>query len=241
MRTLQNWIGGSDPTRAEFVPPPAEHVERLLVDLVAFANRDDIPAFTQAAIVHAQFETIHPFDDGNGRVGRALIQMTLARRGVMRAVPLPISLVLASDARAYVRGLTAYRYDDATDWVAFFVAAAERAARHATSLAQRVEQLQLRWHDAAGRPRPQSAAARVIPHLVALPVFTVETMATRIGMSLSATNVAVERLERAGVIARRRNVRRNRVFETVGLFAALDAFERDIGPDHRAPAATRPR
>jgi Fic family protein len=84
LRERQNWIGGNayNPGRADFVPPPPEHVKGLMNDLVAFMNRTDLPPVVQAAIAHAQFETIHPFADGNGRVGRALIHVVLRRRGL---------------------------------------------------------------------------------------------------------------------------------------------------------------
>lgn len=111
-RDEQNWIGGSsyNPCTAAFVPPPESDVERLVDDLCAFVNSDALPAVAQAAVAHAQFETIHPFVDGNGRTGRALVHVILRRRGLApRAVP-PISLVLATRAADYVAGLTAYRY-----------------------------------------------------------------------------------------------------------------------------------
>src|ERR1700737_317613 len=111
LRDQQNWIGGNayNPGRADFVPPPPERLKHLMDDLVAFMNRPDLPPVVQAAIAHAQFETIHPSADGNGRVGRPLIHVVLRRRGLApRYVP-PVSLVLATDARAYVAGLVAFR------------------------------------------------------------------------------------------------------------------------------------
>ncbi len=112
VRTEQNWIGGSshNPCSAAFVPPPPEHVPALLEDLCVFCNEDSLPAVAQAAIAHAQFETIHPFVDGNGRTGRALIHLVLRRRGLATRVLVPVSLVLATWARDYIEGLTAYRY-----------------------------------------------------------------------------------------------------------------------------------
>ena len=109
IRDTQNWIGGPSPCRAAFVPPPPHHVQGLLKDLVAYVNSDDHPALMQAAVAHAQFETIHPFGDGNGRTGRALIQLVLRRRGLAPRVVPPVSLVLASDADRYVAGLTSVR------------------------------------------------------------------------------------------------------------------------------------
>ena len=98
LREVQNWIGGSNwhPLDADFVPPPWDQVARLLDDLVGFLNGSSTGPLIQAALVHAQFETIHPFTDGNGRVGRALIHTVLARRGLAPGAVLPISLVLAT-------------------------------------------------------------------------------------------------------------------------------------------------
>ena len=111
-RQVQNWIGGSDynPCSADYVPPPHEFVPDLMEDLCTFCNTDDLPAAAQAAIAHAQFETIHPFVDGNGRTGRAIIHLVLRRRGLASRVLPPVSLVLATLARDYVGGLTASRY-----------------------------------------------------------------------------------------------------------------------------------
>ncbi len=112
IRTKQNWIGGNNfnPCLAAFVPPPPEYVEELMEDLCGFVNRDDLPGTVQAGLAHAQFETIHPFADGNGRTGRALIHVILKRRGLTSAFILPISLALATRASAYVDGLSSFRY-----------------------------------------------------------------------------------------------------------------------------------
>ena len=111
-RDRQNWIGGSEysPCSAAFVPPPPELVPGLIDDLCAFCNADSLPAVAQAALAHAQFETIHPFADGNGRTGRGLIHLVLRRRGLATRVLPPISLILATWAGDYIDGLTATRY-----------------------------------------------------------------------------------------------------------------------------------
>jgi Fic family protein len=116
-RQAQNWIGGSDwhPLDAEFVPPPPERVRSLMDDLAQYASGAVHAPLVQAGLVHAQFETIHPFTDGNGRVGRALIHTVLTRRGLTRAALLPVSLVLLTRSDTYVAGLTAYRYDGPVD------------------------------------------------------------------------------------------------------------------------------
>ena len=154
LRSRQNWIGGNsfNPGRAVFVPPPPGRVRSLMDDLVTFMNRTDLSPVVQAAIAHAQFETIHPFADGNGRVGRALIHVVLRRRDLApRYVP-PVSLVLAADAAAYVSGLLAYREGRTSDWIDLFATAIGRAAEKATDLASRLAKLQAAWRERSGKP-----------------------------------------------------------------------------------------
>ncbi len=163
LRTTQNWIGGSDynPCSAAFIPPPHEHVKSLLEDLCAFCNSDSLPAVAQAAIAHAQFETIHPFVDGNGRTGRALIHVVLRRRGLAPRVLPPVSLVLATWSADYVGGLTATRYcgpetsraahDGLDQWIALFAAATRRAVSDAERYEERVAELQAAWRERVGR------------------------------------------------------------------------------------------
>ncbi|CCQ15682.1 putative uncharacterized protein [Rhodococcus sp. AW25M09] len=100
---VQNWIGGSDYTtsNALYVPPPPDLVPELMDDLLVFANRTDMPIIAQAAIAHAQFESIHPFTDGNGRVGRALISAILRRRGLTRRITVPLALAMLADTTRY--------------------------------------------------------------------------------------------------------------------------------------------
>src|SRR5258705_2434327 len=164
LRDRQNWIGGNafNPGRADFVPPPPEKVRALMDDLCVFTNRTDLPPVVQAAIAHAQFETIHPFADGNGRVGRALIHVILRRQGLApRYVP-PVSLVLAADARRYVGGLTAFPAERIAEWCAVFAEAVQRAAAKAAELAERLVPLQQSLQEHAGQPaRPVDADAPV--------------------------------------------------------------------------------
>jgi Fic family protein len=150
-------------------------VKDLMEDLVAFMNRADLPPVDQAATAHAQFEAIHPFADGNGRVGRALIHVVLRHRGLApRYVP-PVSLVLAADAKAYVAGLTAFREDHAAEWILLFARAIDRAAAKGSELALRLADLQGRWRARAGRPRRHSSAEALIVDLPAHPIVTVAT------------------------------------------------------------------
>ena len=139
-RTTQNWIGGNDhnPCGAAFVPPPPGEVDRLLDDLCAFVNDVALPPLVQAAIAHAQFETIDPFEDGNGRTGRALVQVVLRRRGLTPAFVPPISVVLARDKDRYLKGLTLFREDRLAAWIELFAAATAEAATLAAHYTIRV-------------------------------------------------------------------------------------------------------
>ena len=242
VREEQNWIGGlsSNPSTADFVPPPPEYVEPALQDLLHFINRDDLPAALQAAIAHAQFETIHPFLDGNGRVGRILIHVILRRRGIApRYVP-PVSLVLAGRADTYVRGLTAYRFSEPEEWYDIFAGALEMSSIKAREFAERVAALQGTWLEQAGMPRPQAGARKLIAALPAHPVINAATAQALIGASSPVTAYsAIERLVKADVLREIKiGKKRDRLWECVGLFYLLDSFERELSPQV-APPATR--
>lgn len=254
VRDTQNWIGGPSPCRAAFVPPPPHHVEGLLEDLVTYVNSDDHPALMQAAVAHVQFETIHPFGDGNGRTGRALIQLVLRRRGLAPRVVPPVSLVLASDADRYVAGLTSVR-DEAIEgnrwlnWIEQFVEATGRACVDARRFVESVQELELGWRSRLGPVRAGSAASGLLAELPRLPVFTINTASETLQRSWDAVNQAVTRLEQAGVVRQVTIGRRNRAYEVIGLFEAMTAYERilaspapdtSIAPPAR-PVPSRPR
>ena len=261
IRSVQNWIGGSsfNPCSAAFVPPPPDHVEKLLADLCAFVNDDALPAVAQAAIAHAQFETIHPFVDGNGRTGRALIHVVLRRRGVAPRIVPPISLVLATWSRSYIEGLTATRYRGRADssaaheginsWLGLFAAACRRAVDDAVAFEERVSTIQQNWRAAAGTGRRGSAADLLIGALPGAPVVSVSSAADLIGRSFQATNEAMSRLETAGVVRQVNVGRRNRAFEAPAIIDAFTALERQLAsptgdtrsapPDRPAPARRR--
>jgi Fic family protein len=230
IRTVQNWIGGhSDgPRDAEFVPPPPERVPELLQDLCAFASRDDIPAVVQAAIMHAQFETIHPFADGNGRVGRCLIHVVLRRRQLARQYVPPVSLVLAGNAKAYVAGLTDYRKGRVSQWCGLFASATRTAGLGAKGFADAIRGLQERWIERSGAPRTDSAAMKLIRHLPAQPILDVKTVEQLCECSNQAARLAVLQLEKTGVLSRLNVGKRNRAWEAGELFQLLNDFERDL-------------
>ncbi|WBQ02247.1 Fic family protein [Kribbella sp. CA-293567] len=223
LRDMQNWIGGSDhsPRTALFVPPAAETVVGYLEDLVTFANRTDLPVLAQAAVAHAQFESIHPFTDGNGRIGRALINAVLRRRGATRQVVVPLASALVARRDEYFGLLTAYRTGRIEPIILAFSKAATAAARESQVTARRILEMPELWQMAVGGRRG-SAVARLLDGLVAAPVFSAEEAAEAIGGPLSSVYSAIERLHGAGVIRPLTNRVRNQVW---GVSDVLDEVE----------------
>jgi Fic family protein len=255
LRNQQNWIGGSshNPCSAAFVPPPSERVPDLLEDLCEFCNEDTLPTIVQAALAHAQFETIHPFIDGNGRTGRALIHVILARRGLAPLAMPPISLVLATWSRDYISGLMATRYADGprsdealeglNTWIALFAAATTRSVTDAETYEQSVAAVQAEWRALLQRVRSGSAVDLLIEALPGAPVVTVRSAASLIGRSEQAVNVAFDRLIGAGTLTQTTIGRRNRAFEAVALIDAFTNLERQLaspgGDTRRSPPERR--
>lgn len=234
VRESQNWIGGNDynPIGATYVPPPREHVRPLLDDLCAFATRTDLAPIVQAGIAHAQFETIHPFADGNGRVGRALIYTVLRRRGEISNYIPPISLILAAEPKGYIGGLTDFRGGGVSGWIAQFADATARAATEAERLADTIEVLQSTWLDDLGQPRKDAAVRQLISVLPAQPVIDVAVAQTLTGKSHVAVGNALQRLERAGILNRLNERKWGRVWECDQLLNLVDEFEKSV----RVPA-----
>jgi Fic family protein len=233
VRTEQNWIGGNDynPCGADFVPPPEEEVGALLADLCGFCNEESLPPLVQAGLAHAQFETIHPFLDGNGRAGRALVQVLLRRRRLAPAYVPPISVVLAKEKERYIEGLTAYREGDLTLWLERFSVAAATAAGLADVYLGDARALQDRWRARlAATPRPPRADAvawALIDLLPAHPVLTLPVAVAVSGRAKSAVNAGIDQLAGAGVLVPLSNNTRNRAWEAAGLLDLLTAI--DVG------------
>ncbi len=237
VRTVQNWIGGNDwhPIDADFVPPPPEHVPELMADFVRYLNGGLHAPLVQAALAHAQFETIHPYTDGNGRVGRALIHTVLTRRGLTPTAVLPISLVLLTRSQDYLAGLTAYRYDgpaggaDAAggfgSWLVTFLIATEQAVEQVTEFTAELAELRTDWQERLtahrnGRPpRAGSSLARLIELLPEAPLLTARTVQRLLTVSFPAAKSALDELADAHILTRR-SVERG----TTGYFAR-DVFD----------------
>ncbi|TMC47121.1 MAG: Fic family protein [Chloroflexi bacterium] len=257
LREEQNWIGGRsyNPCSAEFVPPPEGRVPDLIADLCEFCNQDGLPAVAQAALAHAQFETIHPFIDGNGRTGRTLIHLILRRRGLTVNATPPISLVLATWSRDYVSGLTATRHHGAAGsasaqegidrWIALFAAATSRAVDDAQTYEQTVADIQSGWRKRIGRLRRDSAAALLLDALPGAPIVTVQSAAVLTGRSEQAVNAAIPRLLEAKILRQTTLGRRNRAFEASEMIDAFTDLERRLAsPEgdtrHSPPARPAP-
>lgn len=222
LRMVQNWIGGSDwsPMGADFVPPDHERVPALMADLVDYMNGAAHAPLIQAAVVHAQFETIHPFADGNGRVGRALIHTVLARRALTERAVLPISLVLATLRDRYITGLNAYRHDapassaeasaSINEWLDTFVQASAIAVEQSETLMGQINDLRSEWVDRLSShrtsvglrvtPRADSAVSRLLEQLPEAPVITATTLSKILNVSFPAASAALDELHQAGIL-----------------------------------------
>jgi Fic family protein len=233
-RDKQNWIGGNDynPCGADFVPPPPEEVATLIDDLCKFCNQGDLSPLVQAAIAHAQFEAIHPFEDGNGRTGRALVQVLLRRRGLAPAFVPPISVALARDKGRYIRGLTFFREDRIAEWLGIFASATAQAVTLAVQYTYLVAELHNRWRmqlRESTSPRADAAAWAIIDILPAHPVVSVQVAVAATKRTKPAVNDAIQELVSAGVLKPISESKRNRSWESVGLLDLIVELEAGTG------------
>jgi Fic family protein len=214
LRDVQNWIGGSDhsPSNALYVPPPPDTVPAYVEDLVTFANRDDLPILAQAAVAHAQFESIHPFTDGNGRIGRALINAILRRRRATTRVVVPLASALVAHRDRYFEQLDVYRDGDPRPLISSFASASRIAAAESRTTAARLAEIPNEWTDMLGRVRAGSAAAKLLTLLVARPVLSADDAGAVVDAPVSSVYAAIERLQDAGVLRPLTDRKRNQVW-----------------------------
>jgi Fic family protein len=229
-RDSQNWIGGNDynPCGADFVPPPAEEVPPLIDDVSEFCADESLPPLVQAALAHAQFETIHPFEDGNGRTGRALVQIILRRRDVAPGFVPPISVVLAREKARYIRGLTLFRENRVAEWVEIFAVAAAQAAQLAVHYLGRVSDLQAEWRRRlreSSSPRAGAAAWTIIDLLPAHPIITTAIGVAATGRTRPAVANAIQELVDAGVLLPLSQSARNRAWEADSILDLIVGLE----------------
>lgn len=229
-RTEQVWIGGDSfgPHGAAFVPPHHVHVPSLMADLIAFAGRADLPLLSQAAVAHAQFETIHPFPDGNGRTGRALIHSMLRGHGLTRSVTVPVSAGLLVDTGAYFDALTAYRSGDVAAIVARLAEASFAAVVNGRQLVGELRGIRRGWDDKITARRGAMAWA-LSDLLIRQPVVDASVVAAHLGVSPQNALRAIAPLAEVGVLDEFTGFRRNRMWQSREVLQALDAFAARAG------------
>lgn len=228
-RTSQGWIGGVQPTHAAYVPPPHTEIPQLIGDLCGLLNRTDLPVVAQAAIAHAQFENIHPFPDGNGRVGRCLIHMVLKRRGTTPHFVPPISVILAARRNQYFAGLEDFRSDGLYRWVAFFADVVSTAIRQTTHLSNLLDELECEWLKRfENKLRSDSAARRIMTILPGQPILDVATVMRELNLSDRAAGNALNELETREVVRLIGAKVRGRVWECPAVFELMNKFEKTL-------------
>ena len=224
-RDQQVWIGGGSlgPHTAQFVPPHQDRVPALMDDLFAFANRVDLPVLVHTAIAHAQFETIHPFRDGNGRVGRALIQSMLRGGQLTRNVAVPVSAGLLHNTSQYFDSLGAYRSGDIAPIVRSIAEASFAAVHNGRILVDDLEIVQGEWRGRISARR-DSAAHRLVDVLLRQPVIGAAAAAAQLGISTVNAQVAIDRLVDANILTQITDGRRNRIWLAKDVVGVLDEF-----------------
>jgi len=229
-RCEQVWIGGGriSPHNAAFVPPRADRVPGAIDDLVAFAHRDDIPALSHAAIAHAQFETIHPFRDGNGRTGRALIHAMIRNRALTRNVTVPVSAGLLTDTRSYFAALTAYRDGDVAPIVDAMSGATHASIANGRTLVGDLRAARDTWA-AKVKARSDSAVWPLMDLVLRQPVVNTALVQAQLGVNHSNAMKAIGRLVDVGALAEVGGRRRSILWQASEVLSALDAFAARAG------------
>lgn len=229
-REEQVWIGGDSfgPHGAAFIPPHHDHVPALMADLVNFTRRADLPLLSQAAIAHAQFETIHPFPDGNGRTGRALIHAMLRGHGLTRNVTVPVSAGLLTDTNGYFDSLTAYRQGDPSAIVEKLANAAFAAAANGRQLVLDLREIRQRWEDTI-KARRGATAWKLADVLIRQPVIDTPTVARELAVTPQNALRAVAPLVEVGILEEFTGFARNRMWQSRDVLDALDDFAARAG------------
>lgn len=225
-RRSQNWIGGTRPGNAAFVPPPPQEVERCMGELEGFLH-SNTPALVKAALAHVQFEAIHPFLDGNGRIGRLLITLLLCHEGILREPLLYSSLYFKQHRQQYYSELNAVRESgDYERWIDFFSTAIRVSAEHATKTGQRIFEVfqedRIRVKE-LGRQAP--TALLIQEALQAKPLATIAGLTESTGLSTPTVTQALRTLEKLGVVKETTGRARGRIFTYARYLEALNAEE----------------
>lgn len=232
-RTDQVWIGGGNfgPRGADFIAPHQDRVPSAIEDLVRFAKRSDIAVLPQIAIAHAQFETIHPFPDGNGRTGRALVQSMLRNKRLTRQVTVPVSAGLLTDTNSYFQAFTAYREGDPAPIVAKMSEASMLAVVNGRHLVDDLKSIRKQWESKI-TARRNSAVHRVADLLIKRPVVNGQLVSDQLNIAINNVYRYLDPLAEAKIIVEFTDQGRNRAWRAPEVLGALDAFAERA--DHRA-------
>lgn len=203
-RKSQNWIGGTRPDNASFVPPPVEEMHRALNDLETFIHtQDGIPIVIRAGLIHSQFETIHPFLDGNGRTGRMLITFYLWKEGYLEKPVLFLSSFFKKHQKLYYEKLLGYHNGNADEWIDFFLDGVIEIANEAIEIVSKITALRerdmLKVH-ALGK-RASESAMLVLPKLYAQPIVNVSTIKKWTGFTHAGAERVIDRFVKISILA----------------------------------------
>lgn len=226
-RDAQGWVGGTTPIDAAYVPPPPSEIPPLVDDLLRFADDDrgDIDAVSRAALAHAQFEAIHPYGDGNGRLGRVLVSRVLRRGGVMARSTAPISVAIARDPGGYLSGLHLFERGDHDLWVRWFADTAARAATATEHLVEQARRLLGRWNELTADLRSDHTARALLSRLPGTPVLNAHDVAGLLGVSERSGRTALATLAAYGILSPLEDVREARSGRARRWFAATDLLD----------------
>ena len=224
-RRSQNWIGGSRPGNAAFVPPPPNHVQQCMADLERFIHDPDdgLPVLVKAGLAHVQFETIHPFLDGNGRLGRLLITLMLCDAGLLREPLLYLSLYFKHNRSTYYHLLNDIRHSgDWEAWLRFFLEGVREVAETGVATARTASETIRDDRSRIGRQgRRAGSALRVHHSLVERPVGNIARLASRTGLSAPTVAAALRLLESLAIVREITGRQRGRVFTYERYLAVL--------------------
>jgi Fic family protein len=243
-RTLQNWIGNPGDTKetAKFVPPSPADMDRALDDLEKFLHKEvSLPLLIKVGLVHAQFETIHPFLDGNGRVGRLLITFILCSEGVLRKPLLYLSHFFKMHRLEYYRRLQKIRDEgDWESWLKFFLQGVNEVAQQATTTANNIVQLRERHREiiATNFPRSAGPAYQLLEYLYKRPIITVNGATTVTGLSYQNANRLVLKFQEIGLLRQMDTYQRNRRF-VYSDYLAMFTEEEIPGNEHRTSSEVK--
>jgi Fic family protein len=228
-RDQQVWIGGRgiSPHSADFVPPHHENVPAYIKDFLAFTNRKDIHGLLLASIAHCQFETIHPFIDGNGRTGRALIQIILHNAGLIRKSALPISAGLLSNLKGYFAALDAYRNGNYNAITEQMCKAALDAVDVSRKTAGKIEELRDTWTEKI-KARSDAVVWRLLDLLLAQPVVDAKYVSENLGVTDPAARNAIDQLLSADILKSANNKSRGVLYEAPEVIKLTDLFAADL-------------